>query len=82
MPGIPASLPRPAATVTALLARLIRRRPDLFAGRVVVFDRNFPGHKIITAILDAGGQVVARAKSDLALPLATGGGGRLADGSC
>jgi hypothetical protein len=25
-----------------LLARLIRRRPDLFAGRVFVFDRNFP----------------------------------------
>jgi hypothetical protein len=64
-----------------LLARLIRRRPDLFADRVVVFDRNFPGHKIITAILDAGGQVVARAKSDLALPPAPGGGGWLADGS-
>ena len=64
-----------------LLARLIRRRPDLFAGRVMIFDRNFPGHKIITAILDAGGQVVARAKSDLALPLAPGGGGWLADGS-
>src|SRR5260370_588227 len=58
-----------------LLARLIRRRPDLFAGRVTVFDRNFPGHKIITAILDAGGHVVARAKSDLALPAAPGGGG-------
>ena len=40
-----------------LLARLIRRRPDLFAGRVFVFDRNFPGHKIITAIVDAGGHV-------------------------
>jgi len=52
-----------------LLARLIRRRPDLFAGRVFAFDRNFPGHKIITAILDAGGHVVARAKSDLALPV-------------
>jgi hypothetical protein len=64
-----------------LLARLIARRPDLFAGRVMVFDRNFPGHKIITAILDAGGQVVARAKSDLALPLAPGGGGWLPDGS-
>lgn len=62
-----------------LLYRLIRRKPDLFAGRVFVFDRNFPGHKIITAILDAGGQVVARAKSDLALPLAPGGW--LADGS-
>ncbi len=62
-----------------LLARLIRRRPDLFAGRVFVFDRNFPGHKIITAIVDAGGQVVARAKSDLALPVTPGGW--LADGS-
>jgi hypothetical protein len=64
-----------------LLARLIRRCPDLFAGRVFVFDRNFPGHKIITAILDAGGHVVARAKSDLALPAAPGGGGWLPDGS-
>jgi len=64
-----------------LLARLIRRRPDLFAGRIFAFDRNFPGHKIITAILDAGGHVVARAKSDLALPLAPGGGGWLPDGS-
>ncbi len=64
-----------------LLARLIRRRPDLFAGRVTVFDRNFPGHKIITAILDAGGHVVARAKSNLALPAAPGGGGWLPDGS-
>ena len=63
-----------------LLARLIRRRPDLFAGRVFVFDRNFPGHKIITAILDAGGHVVARVKSNLALPAAPGGGW-LADGS-
>ena len=63
----------------ALLARLIRRRPDLFAGRVFTFDRNFPGHKIITAILDAGGQVVARAKSDLGLPVIPGGW--LPDGS-
>ena len=62
-----------------LLARLIRRRPDLFAGRVTVFDRNFPGHKIITAIMDAGGHVVARAKSDLALPLTPDGW--LSDGS-
>jgi hypothetical protein len=62
-----------------LLARLIRRCPGLFAGRVLVFDRNFPGHKIITAILDAGGQVVARVKSDLALPLTPDGW--LSDGS-
>jgi hypothetical protein len=44
-------------------------------------DIHFPGHKIITAILDAGGHVVARAKSDLALPAAPGGGGWLPDGS-
>ena len=62
-----------------LLARLIRRRPDLFAGRVFVFDRNFPGHKIITAIVDAGGHVVARVKSNLALPVTPGG--CLPDGS-
>ena len=62
-----------------LLARLIARRPGLFAGRVFAFDRNFPGYKIITAILDAGGQVVARAKSDLALPVTPGGW--LPDGS-
>ena len=37
-----------------LLKRLARRRPDLFAGRVTCFDRNFPGHGLITAILDAG----------------------------
>lgn len=51
-----------------LLARLIRRRPGLFAGRVFVFDRNFPGHAIITAILDAGGHVVARIKAGISLP--------------
>ena len=34
-----------------LLKRLVRRRPELFAGRVgVCFDRNFPGHELIQAI--------------------------------
>ena len=70
---------RARAGEQTLLARLIRRRPELFAGRVFAFDRNFPGHKIISAIVDAGGQVVARAKSGLALPLTPGGW--LADGS-
>jgi hypothetical protein len=63
----------------ALLARLIARRPELFAGRVFCFDRNFPGHKIITAILDAGGHVVARVKAGISLPVTPGGW--LADGS-
>src|ERR1017187_1256196 len=39
----------------ALLRRLARGRPDLFAGRVVCFDRNFPGHALITAVLPCGG---------------------------
>jgi len=57
-----------------LLKRLVKRRPDLFAGRVTCFDRNFPGYDLITAILDAGGHVVARVSATVALPLAPGGG--------
>ena len=63
-----------------LLKRLAKRRPDLFAGHVTCFDRNFPGHELITAILDAGGHVVARAGDTLSLPM-TPGGGWLPDGS-
>ena len=55
-----------------LLARLIRRRPELFSGRVFVFGRNFPGHAIITAILHAGGHVVARIKDGISLPVTEG----------
>ncbi len=57
-----------------LLKRLARRRPDLFACRVTCFDRNFPGHELITAILDAGGHVVARVKAGISLPMGPGGG--------
>ena len=63
-----------------LLKRLVKRRPDLFACRVTCFDRNFPGYDLITAILDAGGHVVARVSATVALPLAPGGGW-LPDGS-
>jgi Insertion element 4 transposase N-terminal len=63
-----------------LLKRLAKRRPDLFDGRVTCFDRNFPGHGLITAILHAGGHVVARAGETLSLPLEPGGGW-LPDGS-
>jgi hypothetical protein len=63
-----------------LLKRLARRRPGLFAGRVTCFDRNFPGHGLVTAILDAGGHVVARVGEGVALPLEPGGGW-LPDGS-
>jgi len=63
-----------------LLKRLARRRPELFAGRVTCFDRNFPGYDLITAILGAGGHVVARAGEGVSLPLGPGGGW-LPDGS-
>lgn len=59
---------RARAGEQALLARLIRRRLDLFRGRVFVFDRNFPGHAIITAITGAGGHVVARIRAGISLP--------------
>jgi hypothetical protein len=65
-----------------LLKRLVRRRPGLFAGRVVCFDRNFPGHDLITAILDAGGHVIARVKEGISLGFQDGPGrGWLPDGS-
>jgi hypothetical protein len=63
-----------------LLTRLVRRRPDLFAGRVICFDRNFPGYDLVAAILQAGGHVVARVKEGISLP-AGPGGGWLPDGS-
>jgi hypothetical protein len=59
---------RARAGEQSLLARLIRRRPEVFRGRVICFDRNFPGHEIITAILDADGHVVARIKAGISLP--------------
>ena len=61
-----------------LLKRLVKRRPELFAGRVVCFDRNFPGHGLITAILHAGGHVIARVKEGISLGFEDGAGPRLA----
>src|SRR4249919_1240054 len=65
-----------------LLKRLVKRRPGLFAGRVICFDRNFPGYDLITAILQAGGHVIARVKEGIALPFQdTPDRGWLPDGS-
>jgi hypothetical protein len=65
-----------------LLKRLARRRPELFKGSVTCFDRNFPGYDLITAVLLAGGQVIARAREGLPLPFAGGPErGWLPDGS-
>jgi hypothetical protein len=75
-----AILGRARAGEQTLLARLVRRRPDLLAGRVICFDRNFPGYDLITAILHAGGHVVARVKAGISLPMEPGGGW-LPDGS-
>jgi hypothetical protein len=57
-----------------LLKRLVKRRPDLFAGRVTCFDRNFPGYDLITAILEAGGHVIARRKDGISLDSEDGPG--------
>jgi Insertion element 4 transposase N-terminal len=78
MPG--AILGSTRAGEQTLLARLVRRRPDLFAGHVICFDRNFPGYDLIQAILHAGGHVVARVKAGIGLPMEPGGGW-LPDGS-
>jgi hypothetical protein len=65
-----------------LLKTLVSEQPGLFAGRVTLFDRNFPGHDVILAILLAGGQVIARARGGITLPFPdTAGKGWLDDGS-
>jgi hypothetical protein len=64
-----------------MLKRLVRRRPGLFAGRVTCFDRNFPGYDLITAILEAGGHVIARVKEGISLPFDGPDRGWLPDGS-
>ena len=65
-----------------LLKILADEQPGLFAGRVTLFDRNFPGHDVILAILLAGGHVIARARGGIALPFPdTPDKGWLADGS-
>ena len=51
-----------------LLKTLASEQPGLFAGRVTLFDRNFPGHDVILAILLAGGHIIARARGGIALP--------------
>jgi hypothetical protein len=77
-----AVLGRTAAGEQTLLKRLVKRRPDLVAGRVICFDRNFPGYDLITAILDAGGHVIARVKEGISLDFEDSPGrGWLPDGS-
>ena len=79
MPG--AILGSSRAGEQTLLKRLVKRRPDLFAGRVTCFDRNFPGYDLITAILAAGGHVIARVKEGIPLPFDGPDRGWLPDGS-
>ncbi len=65
-----------------LLKTLASEQPGLFAGRVTLFDRNFPGHDLVLAVLLAGGHVIARAKGGIALPFQdTPDKGWLPDGS-
>jgi hypothetical protein len=66
----------------ALLKTLVTEQPGIFARRVTCFDRNFPGHDLILAILLAGGHVIARMKGGIALPFQDAPGkGWLDDGS-
>ena len=76
-----AILGQPGTGEQTLLKRLVRRRPGLFAGRVTCFDRNFPGYDLITAILAAGGHVIARVKEGIPLPFDGPDRGWLPDGS-
>src|SRR6266581_4431129 len=78
VPGIGSQQPTPARDHPQL-------PPPQFRGNLTpprpsdCFDRNFPGYDLITAILDAGGHVVARVKAGISLPMETGGW--LPDGS-
>jgi len=63
----------------SLVARLVRERPELFAGRVFLMDRNFLGYHLITAILDAGGHLIMRVRAGINLPVTEDGW--LPDGS-
>jgi hypothetical protein len=77
-----AVLGRASAGEQTLLKRLVKRRPGLFAGRVICFDRNFPGHDLVTAIVGAGGHVIARVKEGVSLGFEAGPDrGWLPDGS-
>jgi hypothetical protein len=77
-----AVLGRASAGEQTLLKRLVKRRPGLFAGRVICFDRNFPGHELVTAIVGAGGHVIARVKEGVSLGFEAGPDrGWLPDGS-
>ena len=51
-----------------LLKTLAAEQRGLFAGRLVLFDRNFPGHDAILSVLLAGGHVIARVRGGIALP--------------
>jgi hypothetical protein len=74
-----AALDACSAGEQTLVARLVAGHPGLFAGRVFVVDRNFLGHELATAILDAGGHLVMRVKQGITLPAVPGGW--LSDGS-
>jgi Insertion element 4 transposase N-terminal/Transposase DDE domain len=62
-----------------LIARLVTQHPEIFKNRVFLMDRNFLGHELCTAILDAGGHLIMRVKKGIALPAVPGGW--LGDGS-
>jgi hypothetical protein len=65
--------------LNAYVKKVVNALPPLTDDSVTCFDRNFPGHDLITAIVNAGGHVVARVKAGISLPMEPGGW--LPDGS-
>jgi hypothetical protein len=62
----------------ALTWRLVKDHPGIFAaGRVIIFDRCWPGAELVAAIARLGAHVICRLKSGLDFPL----DGPLPDGS-
>jgi len=65
-----AALGTSATGEQTLTKQLVEDHPEVFAaGRVFIFDRNWPGAELVAAIRAAGGHVIARLKSDLSFPL-------------
>jgi hypothetical protein len=51
-----------------LLWQLVEAHPEVFAGRIIIFDRNFLGAELARALLKAGAHVLLRIKAGIELP--------------
>jgi hypothetical protein len=59
-----------SASEQALTWRLVKEEPEIFAaGRVILFDRCWPGAELVAAIARLGAHVICRLKSGLDFPV-------------